>query len=193
MGVDDFLDQAEDQIAISLANDKEPLFKLGTALPGRCYLAGQNLMTGGDQRKLAKLAEMANATAVPLIATNDVHYHDASRRDIQDVLTSVREHCIVEKAGYHLFANAERHIKSGDEIATLFQHYPDAVARTVEVAERCQFSLDELVYEYPDDEAPPGVLPQDHLETLTWDGAESRYPRWHSRQGQKNRSSTSSP
>ena len=111
-----------------------------------------------------------------MIATNDVHYHDASRRDIQDVLTSVREHCIVEKAGYHLFANAERHIKSGDEIATLFQHYPDAVARTVEVAERCQFSLDELVYEYPDDEAPPGVLPQDHLETLTWDGAESRYP-----------------
>ena len=176
LGVDDFIVQAHDQIAISLANDREPLLKLGTALPERCYLAGQNLMTGGDQRRLAILAELSEATTVPLIATNDVHYHDASRRDIQDVLTSVREHCIVEKAGYHLFANAERHIKSGDEMSSLFQHYPDAVARTVEIAERCKFSLDELVYEYPDDEAPPGVSPQDHLETLTWEGAEGRYP-----------------
>ena len=65
LGVDDFLDQAEDQIAISLANDKEPLFKLGTALPGRCYLAGQNLMTGGDQRRLAKLAELAERDCRP--------------------------------------------------------------------------------------------------------------------------------
>jgi len=174
--IDDFIKQADDQIAISLATTPEPLQKLGTALPGRCYLAGQNLMTGGDQRKLMHLTELAEAISVPFIATNDVHYHDASRRDVQDALTSVRKHCIVEKAVYHLFANAERHIKSGDEMATLFPHHPDAIARTVEIAERCRFSLDELVYEYPDDEAPPGVSPQAHLETLTWEGAASRYP-----------------
>ena len=153
-GIDDFLSQANDQIAISLANTSEPLHKLRAALPGRCYLAGQNMMAGGDQQKLARLAELAKTMNVPLIATNDVHYHDTIRRDVQDALTAIREHCAIEKAGFHLFSNAERHIKSGDEMATLFQRYPDAVARTVEVAERCRFSLNELVYEYPDDEAP---------------------------------------
>ena len=174
--VDDFIKQADDQIAISLANTQEPLQKLGTALPGRCYLAGQNLMTGRDQQRLATLAALAKETSIPFIATNDVHYHDATRRDVQDALTSVREHCIVEKAGYHLFANAERHIKSGDEMAGLFPHHPDAVAHTAEIAKRCTFSPDELVYEYPDDEAPPGISPQEHLESLTWKGAENRYP-----------------
>ena len=173
--IDDFLSQAEDQIAISLANTSEPLHKLESALPGRCYLAGQNMMAGGDQQKLARLAELAKAINVPLVATNNVHYHDSNRRDVQDALTAVREHCTIDKAGFHLFANAEHHIKSGDEMAILFQRYPDAVVRTVEVAERCKFSLNQLVYEYPNDEAPPGISSQNYLETLTWKGAENRY------------------
>ena len=181
--VDDFLDHAEGQIAIALPPETGfpdtdfalHLSKLARALPRRCYLAGQNLLQGGDQRRLAALAVMADDNAVPLIATNDVHYHIPQRRDAQDVLSAVREHCIVEKAGFRLFPNAERHLKSADHMARLFHRHPDAITRTLRIVEDCRFSLDELVYEYPDDEAPPGVTPQEELTRLTWAGARERY------------------
>ncbi|MDA1324346.1 MAG: error-prone DNA polymerase, partial [Proteobacteria bacterium] len=82
---------------------------------------------------------------------------------------------IVEKAGFRLFPNAERHLKSADHMARLFHRHPDAITRTLRIVEDCRFSLDELVYEYPDDEAPPGVTPQEELTRLTWAGARERY------------------
>ena len=181
---DDFLDHADGQIAIALPPETglpdtdfaEHLAMLARALPQRCYLAGQNLLRGGDQKRLAALAAMADDNAVPLIATNDVHYHAPQRRDAQDVLSAVREHCIVEAAGFRLFPNAERHLKSADDMALLFQRHADAVRRTLDIVEACRFTLDELVYEYPDDEAPPGVTPQEELTRLTWAGASERYP-----------------
>jgi mono/diheme cytochrome c family protein len=74
------------------------------------------------------------------------------------------------------FANAERHLKSPAEMRELFADCPDAVARTVEVADRCAFSLDELRYDYPEELSPPGLTPLEYLQQLTWDGAQSRYP-----------------
>ena len=164
ISLDDFLDHADGQLAIALPPETRlsnaefagHLSKLARALPERCYLAGHNLLQGGDQRHLAALAAMANDHALPLIATNDVHYHTPQRRDAQDVLSAVREHCIVERAGFRLFPNAERHLKSADHMTQLFHHYPDAVTHTLDIVEQCHFSLDELIYEYPDDEAPPG-------------------------------------
>lgn len=184
IGLSDFLDHAQDQIAIALPPETgipdtdfaDHLEKLSRALPGQCYLAGQNLLRGSDQRRLAVLATLAEDTGAPLTATNDVHYHRAARRDAQDVLSSVREHCTVETAGFHLFPNAERHLKPADEMARLFHRYPDAVTRTVDIANACRFDLSELVYEYPDDEAPAGVSPQEELTRLTWEGACNRYP-----------------
>ena len=181
---DCFLDHCEGQIAIALPPETGlpdtdfalHLTKLAHALPGRCYLAGYNLLQGGDQRRLAALATMADDNAVPLIATNDVHYHIPQRRDAQDVLSAVREHCIVEEAGFRLFPNAERHLKSADHMARLFQRHADAVTRTLDIVEECRFSLDELVYKYPDDEVPPGVTPQEELTRRTWAGANERYP-----------------
>ena len=182
--LNDFLKHAEGQIAIvlppepALPNDKlaRILSRLTIALPKRCYLAGQNLLRGGDQKRLAILATMAKDSGAPLVATNDVHYHTPQRRDVQDVLSAVREHCIVEQAGFRLFPNAERHLKSAAHMERLFYRYPDAIARTLDIAEACHFNLDELVYEYPDDEAPPGVTPQKELFRLTWKGAQERYP-----------------
>ena len=182
--LDDYLKQASDQIAIVLppetglpdTNFTGQLTRLARALPGRCYLAAQNLLRGGDQRRLAALATIADDKATPLIATNDVHYHRPQRRDAQDVLSAVREHCIVERAGFRLFPNAERHLKSADQMAQLFHRYPNAIARTSDIVDACRFNLDELIYEYPDDEAPPGVTPQEELTRLTWAGASDRYP-----------------
>ena len=111
---------------------------------------------------------------MPLVATNDVLYHTPERRPLQDVLSCIRAGCTIGEAGFRLAANAERHLKSPAEMARLFRSYPDAVARSVEIVERCKFSLDELRYEYPDETAEDGRTPQQRLADLAWAGAAAR-------------------
>ena len=123
-----------------------------------------------------ELAALAADVRVPLVATNDVHYHAPHRRVLQDVLTCIREHRTLHTAGYLLAANAERHLKAPEEMARLFRRYPDAVARTVEIAAACAFSLDELRYEYPDEITTEGRTAQQELAHLTALGAAERYP-----------------
>jgi error-prone DNA polymerase len=154
----------------------DELHALAAAFPGRCYLAAQSLLQGDDDRRLAQLARLAETCGAPLVATNDVHMHDPSRRPLADVVACIREHCTVDEAGYRLAANAERHLKSPAAMARLFRDYPDALARTVEIVERCNVSLDELRYEYPDEVVEPGATPQESLARLTWEGARVRYP-----------------
>ena len=140
------------------------------------FLAGQQVYRGDDEQRLATLANLAAAHDVPLVATNDVHAHEPGRKPLQDVLWCIREHCTVVQAGFRLDANAERHLKSPQEMARLFADHPDAIARTMEIADLVTFSLDELRYEYPEDVVPPGETPQSELERLTWIGAKDRYP-----------------
>ena len=91
------------------------------------------------------------------------------------MLTCVREKCTLAEAGLRLAVNAERHLKPPADMARLFQNFPDAVARSVEIAKACRFSLGELKYEYPDEPVPDGKIAQQHLEDLTWTGARERY------------------
>jgi len=142
----------------------------------RVHLAASHLYRGNDAARIAHLADLAGAAGTPLVATNDVHAHDPLRRSLQDVLICIREHCTVADAGYRLHANAERHLKSPAEMARLFADYPDAVARSAELAALCTFSLSELAYEYPGETVSPGETPQSELAKLTWAGAEDRYP-----------------
>ena len=113
---------------------------------------------------------------LPLVATGAVLYHAAHRRPLQDVLTCIREKCTIHDAGLKLEANAERHLKPPQEMARLFAGHEEALARTIEIADACTFSLDELKYEYPDEPVPEGKTPQSHLEDLTWEGAAWRFP-----------------
>ncbi len=98
--------------------------------------------------------QLAKHVRVPLIAANDVHFHHPSRRALADVLTATRHGCTVADAGELLYPNAARHMKEPGEIWELFARAPDAIRRTIEVASRCTFSLDELRYEYPEELAP---------------------------------------
>ncbi|MDH3702815.1 MAG: PHP domain-containing protein, partial [Alphaproteobacteria bacterium] len=152
------------------------LAEFQAAFPGNCYLAVNHLLQGDDTARMARLAELSSKSGTPLVATNDVHMHDPARRPMADVLTCIREHCTIDAAGYRLAANAERHLKTREEMAALFAAYPEALARTVEIAERCTFSLDELRYEYPEEVVEPGSTPQESLARLTWEGAKTRYP-----------------
>jgi error-prone DNA polymerase len=158
-------------------NFRAHLQRIRAALaPAKLYLAASHAYRGDDQARIGALAAMAAACGTPLVATNAVLYHAPHRRPLQDVLTCVRKHTTINEAGYRLQANAERHLKRPEEMARLFRGYEEAVARTVSIMEACRFSLDELVYEYPDEPVPPGTTPQAHLEALTWEGAAWRFP-----------------
>ena len=94
---------------------------LREAAPGRVRLAATMLYRGNDRARLARRAEIARAAGVPLIAVNDVLYHHPDRRQLQDVLTCIREHLTIDKAGRRLAVNAERYLKPAAEMARLFR------------------------------------------------------------------------
>jgi error-prone DNA polymerase len=135
------------------------------------YLAATKYYTGDDAKRLFLLAEFG----VPLVATNDVHYHHVSRRELQDVLTCIREKCTIFNAGYKLHQNAERHLKERSEMERLFRNYPEAIANARIIAEACQFDLKSLKYKYPSELTTDGRTPMEQLTYLTWKGAESFY------------------
>ncbi len=180
--VEDVMAHGKGQIVIAVPPEQpgeefvEGLRELRVCFKKRLYLAASFLYGGDDAARLRYLAEIAAEVRVPLVATNDVHAHAPARRPLQDVLTCIREHVTIHEAGYRLAANAERHLKPGDEMARLFRDHPDAIARTIEIAEACRFSLEELRYEYPVDPVPAGRTPQQELERLAWKGANLRYP-----------------
>jgi error-prone DNA polymerase len=131
---------------------------------------------GDDQQRLRRWEKVARLANVPLITTNDVLYHAPERRELQDVVTCIREGVTLDQAGRRLETNAERHLKPPSEMAKLFRHAPEALAETIRFADRINFSLDEIAYNYPDEPVPKGKTAQQHLIDLTWQGAEKRYP-----------------
>lgn len=140
------------------------------------WLAASLLYRGDDKRRLARLAHLAAAGHVPLLATNEVLYHHPARRRLQDVLTCIREKTTIEAIGKRLEANAERHLKPAEEMARLFYDLPAAIAETRRFADRISFSLAQLRYQYPDEPVPPGKTAQRHLEDLTWEGVNKYFP-----------------
>jgi error-prone DNA polymerase len=135
------------------------------------YIAAHRRYNGLDQKLLYRLAELSTELNIPMVATNDVYYHIPVRRQLQDILTCIREKCTIHNAGFKLHPNAERHLKDNEEMLRLFRHYPDAIQRTTEIAEACRFSLDELKYEYPEEITSEGRSPQEELAFLAWAGA----------------------
>ncbi len=152
------------------------LKRLGDARPGAVWLGASMHRHGDDRRRLARLHRLAQDARTPLIATNDVLYHVPSERDLQDVLTCIREGVSIDQAGRRLLANAERHLKTPDEMARLFADAPDALIETQALLERPIFDLGELRYEYPEEPIPPGHTPQGWLETLIRNRLPIRYP-----------------
>ncbi|MXO71668.1 error-prone DNA polymerase [Alteraurantiacibacter buctensis] len=154
----------------------EVLPHLAAGLPALCHVGASYLYCGDDLARIERLDMLARANGLSLLATNDVLYHAPERRPLHDVMTAIRHKTTVAAAGHLLEANAERHLKSPDEMARLFARWPHAVAATRALADACRFSLDELRYEYPEEIYPDGLTPQAFLEQQTWVGARGRYP-----------------
>lgn len=185
-GVSELLDASPGQIFIAIPpeigfdvpDDPFPAFlaSLAVIAPGRTFLGASHRARGDEKRRLGRLAALGMRSGAPMVAVSDALYHAPLRRPLQDVVTCIREGCTLTQAGYRLEANAERHLKDAAEMARLFADHPEAIARTIEIADCCSFSLGELKYEYPDEPVPPGMTAQEHLEALTRDRARWRYP-----------------
>lgn len=154
---------------------KQALSDYRIALGRNLYLGAIRSYHANDNKKLYRLAKLAEQMKVPLVAMNDVHYHTAERRELQDVVTCIREKCTIHTAGYKLYQNAERYLKGEKEMQRLFAQYPDAISRTREIASACQFSLDSLEYVYPEEITTEGRSPQEELVHLTWSGANEQF------------------
>ncbi|TCC97192.1 error-prone DNA polymerase [Pedobacter hiemivivus] len=158
----------EDDFVNALAQYRE-------ALTGQLYLSASMSYSGYDEKLMFRIQELSDRFGIPMVATGDVHYHDPSRRELQDVLTCVREKCTIQEAGFRLHMNAERYMKPVGEMHRLFRKYPQALHNTLEISEACGFSLDELRYVYPAEINQTERTPQEELEFLCWKGAHDFY------------------
>lgn len=145
------------------------------ALGSSLYLAANFGYNGDDHKKLFRLSQLGARLGISLVATNDVHYHAPDRRELQDVLTCIREKCTIHSAGFKLHPNAERYLKPIEEMYRLFLQYPGAIRRALELADACRFSLDELKYLYPEEITSDGRTPMEELVYLTWKGAREHF------------------
>lgn len=140
----------------------------------RAWLAVELLLDGSDELRLDTLLRAGERTGLLPVAAGDVHMHARSRKPLQDVMTAVRLGRPVAECGFALQPNAERHLRHRMRLATLYP--PELLERTVEVADRCGFSLEEIKYQYPLETVPAGLTAQQALRRFTIEGARERYP-----------------
>ncbi|MEH6490769.1 error-prone DNA polymerase [Halopseudomonas sp.] len=148
---------------------------LAERFAGVLWLAVELHRGPDDAQRLDQLQGLAARLGLPCVASGDVHMHARSRRALQDTITAIRHHCTVMAAGHRLFANGERHLRS---LPVLQAIYPPALlAETRRIADRCQFDLGQLRYQYPHEVVPAGHSPSSWLRELTRRGMRWRWPQ----------------
>lgn len=140
----------------------------------RLWLGVELLRDGRDRRRFDVLANLGGQLSVPQVAAGDVHMHRRGRRALQDTLTAIRLGKTVNEAGTKLYPNGERYLRSRSYLEKI---YPEHLLReTIAIAERINFSLTELRYEYPQALVPTGETPSSHLRKLAYAGMHWRWP-----------------
>ena len=160
------------------SGDLEPDHEVGEHLSywfkDRLWIGVEHLLDGNETYQYYYYRNLAALWQLPMVACGDVHMHSKERRALQDTLTAIRHSCSVMELGERRFANAERRLRSLPHLEKL---YPAALlAETLVIAKRCQFSLEELRYEYPDNVVPGHLTPAEQLRLLTEQGAQKRWP-----------------
>ena len=173
--LDDLLGHMEDLALIATGTGTALLNRLSEATP-HLWLAAKMPRGGKDARALARLKALSSESGVPLIASNDALYDAPAARQLHDIVTCIREGTTIHNAGKRLEANAERHLKSPQEMARLFRSCPEAIGATGDLLARISFTLDDLRYEYPHEAVPEGWEPQAWLEHLVEESAAQHFP-----------------
>ncbi|NKJ82579.1 error-prone DNA polymerase [Rhizobium leguminosarum] len=162
-------DMPDDACAVQLR-------KMAEIFGDRAYVSLCLRRRPNDQLRLHELSNLAAQHRVKTVVTNDVLFHEPGRRQLQDVVTCIRTGTTIDDVGFERERHADRYLKPPEEMARLFPRFPEALARTMEIVERCRFSLEELVYQYPEEALIPGMTAQQSLERYTWEGVKTRYP-----------------
>ncbi|RYE58974.1 MAG: PHP domain-containing protein, partial [Rhizobiaceae bacterium] len=152
------------------------LRKMAEVFGDRAYVALSLRRRPNDQLRLHELSNMATRFRVRPVVTNDVLFHDPSRRQLQDVVTCIRTRTTIDDVGFARERHADRYLKPPEEMQRLFPRCPEALARTKEIVDRCRFSLEELTYQYPEEAIVPGKDAQASLEHYVWEHVPNRYP-----------------
>jgi error-prone DNA polymerase len=159
-----------------LTGAKEALRRLLTIFGrDRLFVELQRHCVRGEDRAQRMLVDLAGAHGVPLLATNGALHATPAGREVLDVFTCIRHHTHLDAAGLLLSPNAERHLKTAREMEALFADLPESVANTERLADRLEFGLENLGYEFPSCPVPPGETMDTFLRKLTWFGAQQRY------------------
>lgn len=138
------------------------------------WIALELFQDGHDLDKIANALTTSLRLDLPIVATNDVHTHKPQRQPLQDLMTAIRLKTTVHELGQQAFSNAERSLRSIEHLKSLYP--PEFMAESLVIANRCEFSMDELRYEYPKDLVPPHLTPSEYLRQLTYAGARERWP-----------------
>jgi len=176
----DVEDWAEGMIGVlvpDMADDlcAQQLRRMKDLFGDRAYMALTLRRRPNDALRLHALAEMVRAAGVPEVVTNDVLFDVPEKRILQDVVTCIRHNCTIDELGFRRERHADRYLKTPAEMTRLFQRYPEALARTREIMDRCRFDMGQLNYQYPDEKTHPHLTPRQTLRKFVWMGAKARY------------------
>ena len=176
----DMLSACKGMILIALPQKrlKEAVPEIQTmrrCFPNQVFLGAAPRYDGSDQAYLTACSVAAQKACAPMVAVGDVLMHRACRRQLADVLTCMREHITIDQIGTRALPNAERRIKTGQNMERLFRNHLGAVRRTLEIANKCSFDLAELSYEYPHEETDEETS-HARLKRLAREGLTRRYP-----------------
>jgi len=171
--LDEVVSLSEDLVAV--VPDAGLLAPLREAFAERLYAICVRHRHGDDPARETRLRTEADRLGIPIVAGNEVLYHAPGRRALQDVVACIRRGVTLAGAGRVIRGNAEHDIKPSAQMRDLFADHPEWLDRTLEVAERCRFSLDDLRYVYPGEHVPHGRSEKDWLRELTYRGADERY------------------
>jgi error-prone DNA polymerase len=129
----------------------------------------------GEAMRLHALDGAARRHGLIPLTTGDVLYDVPERHMLQDLVTAIREKCTIDELGFRRERNADRHLKAPDEMARRFKRYPEALAASLAIAERCSFSLRQLQHQYPEEDVFHGKTPQEALHALAWSGLKQKF------------------
>jgi error-prone DNA polymerase len=145
----------------------------------RVYVELQRHLLRDEECDNEALTELARAYRVPIVATNGVRFATAGERPLFDVLSCIYHRTTLDAAGRLLARNAERYLKSPELMAELFADRPDALAGTIALAERLEYTMADLGYRFPSYPVPPGENEMSFLRHITEAGARNRYRPYH--------------
>ncbi len=141
----------------------------------RLWLGVNHLLGNNEVQRYLRLQQLAQELDIPMLACGDVRMHTAKRKPLHDVFTALYHSTSIAQLGRRRLGNSQQHLRTIDKLQWLYP--PALLDQTLHIARLCNFSLDELRYEYPEEVVPSGYSANQYLRELVTTGSDARWPR----------------